>query len=226
VSANFSNADGAFHGAAVDALLNKDTAAPAAPSASVASGTYTSAQNVELKAAEGTIRYTTDGSAPTASSTAYSKAITVSSTQTIKAVAVDAAGNLSSVASFDYTIAPPAAAPAPAPKPAPVALPKLKLDALTVSNRMSLRSARKRGIHAVIFAPEGAKVVKIRLLRNGHVITRIVRKVTGDGVMTVALPSTKKGRRALRRGTYKLQVTAGQSTTSYGVTSTRTIRVR
>jgi hypothetical protein len=130
---------------------------------------------------------------------------------------------------------PPPAAPAsvtpvlssPATQPAATpALPKLKLDALTVSNRMSLRSARKRGIHAVVFAPETAKVVKVRLLRNGRVIARTVRKVRGDGVMTVVLPSTKKARRALRRGTYTIQVTAGQSTTSYGVTSTRTIRVR
>ena len=57
-------------------------------------------------------------------------------------------------------------------------------------------------------------------------IARTVRKTTADGVMTVVLPRTKTARRALRRGTYQLQVTPGGSATSYGVTSTRTIRVR
>ena len=32
--------------------------------------------------------------------------------------------------------------------------------------------------------------------------------------------------RALRAGTYKIQVTAGQDTNHYGVTSTQTIRIR
>jgi hypothetical protein len=126
--------------------------------------------------------------------------------------------------------APVAAAPAPVveqPRPAaPQPTPRLRLDALTVSNRMSLRTARRRGLSIVVFAPEGAKVVKVRLLRNGHVIARSVRKVAGDGVITVVLPSTKKERSKLRRGTYKVQVTPGQSTAHYGVTSTRTVRVR
>jgi len=122
--------------------------------------------------------------------------------------------------------APSIAAPTAAPTIAPAVQPKLRLDALTVSSRMSLRSVRRRGLSAVIFAPEGAKVVKVGLLRNGRLIARTVRKTTADGVMTVVLPRTKTARRALRRGTYQLQVTPGGSATSYGVTSTRTIRVR
>src|SRR4051812_49302403 len=76
---------------------------------------------------------------------------------------------------------------------------------------VKLKTVRKRGISMVIFAPEGAKVVKVRLLRNGRVITRVVRKVSKDGVMTVVLPSTKQGRRHLKRGVYKVQVTPGAS---------------
>ena len=97
---------------------------------------------------------------------------------------------------------------------------------MTVTRRMSLRTARRRGLSIVVFAPEGTKVVKARLLRNGHVIARTVRKVSGDGVITVILPSTKKARGKLRRGTYTLQVTPGQSTKQYGVTTTRTVRIR
>ena len=78
----------------------------------------------------------------------------------------------------------------------------------------------------VVFAPEGAKFIKVRLLRNGHVITRMLRKVSKDGVMTIVLPTTKTGRRHLKRGTYKVQVTPGQSTSKFGVTTTRTVRIR
>jgi hypothetical protein len=211
-------------GKTVTGLLNKDTTAPSAPTASLAAGHYVGAQSVSLSAAEGTIRYTTDGSDPTASSKAYSKAIPVTSVQTIKAVAIDAAGNLSDVASFAYAIAEPAA-PAPAPAP-PVAAPKLKLDALTIGSSYRLKTVRKRGISMVVFAPEGAKFIKVRLLRNGHVITRMLRKVSKDGVMTIVLPTTKTGRRHLKRGTYKVQVTPGQSAAQFGATTTRTVRIR
>jgi len=77
-----------------------------------------------------------------------------------------------------------------------------------------------------VFAPEGAKVVKVRLLRNGRVITRMVRTITGDGVATIVLPSTAAGRHALRRGTYTIQATPGQRPGQYGVTTSRTVRIR
>jgi plastocyanin len=82
-----------------------DTTAPAAPTANPAPGTYTSSQNVTLAAESGaTIRYTTDGSTPTRTSTAYSGPINVGATTTIKAIALDAAGNQSPVGTFAYTI--------------------------------------------------------------------------------------------------------------------------
>jgi hypothetical protein len=212
-------------GGTVKGLLSKDATAPAAPTSSLAAGSYIGTQSVSLKAAEGSIRYTTDGSDPSAASAAFSKALSVPSSQTIKAVAIDAAGNMSNVSSFAYSIGAPAVAPAPIQVLAPSA-PRLKLDALTLNSRYSLKSVRKRGISMVIFAPEGAKVVKVRLLRNGHVITRVTRKVSKDGVITVVLPTSKKGRRSLKRGTYKVQVTPGQSTSKFGVTTTRTVRIR
>ena len=140
-------------------------------------------------------------------------------------IASDAAGSPHSVPLTGTGTVAPGSGTATTPAPT-VTVPKLRLDALTVSSRMSLRSVRRRGVHAVVFAPEGAKVIKARLLRNGHVIARTVRKVGGDGVLTVVLPSTKKARRALRAGTYKIQVTAGQDTNHYGVTSSRTVRIR
>ena len=78
----------------------------AMPTFSIAGGTYYAAQNVTLSCAtsDATIYYTTDGSTPTTSSTAYSTAIPVSATTTIKAIAVKAGMTDSDVATATYTI--------------------------------------------------------------------------------------------------------------------------
>ncbi|MBO6255442.1 MAG: chitobiase/beta-hexosaminidase C-terminal domain-containing protein, partial [Bacteroidaceae bacterium] len=61
----------------------------AAPTFTPAAGTYYSPINVELKCgtAGASIYYTTDGTTPSASSTAYTEAIALSQTTTIKAIA-------------------------------------------------------------------------------------------------------------------------------------------
>lgn len=79
----------------------------AAPTFNLAAGTYYEDKSIVLSAEEGcTIHYTTDGTTPTAGSTAYSTPIqlTVPSTTTIKAIAVDGEGQSSSVASATYTL--------------------------------------------------------------------------------------------------------------------------
>ncbi len=78
----------------------------AAPTASVAAGTYTSTQSVTLTATgSNSIHYTTDGTTPTCSTgTTYSSAISISSSATVKAIACYANSNTSDVASFAYTI--------------------------------------------------------------------------------------------------------------------------
>jgi len=77
-----------------------------APSFSVAGGTYSSPQSVTLSnaTAGATIKYTTDGSTPTAASPNYAGAINVTSTTTIKAYALKQGMTDSSVASASYTI--------------------------------------------------------------------------------------------------------------------------
>ena len=71
----------------VNATFNCTT--PADPTFSVATGTYTSVQNVSISCATAgaTIYYTTDGSTPTSSSTQYTGAITINETITLKAIA-------------------------------------------------------------------------------------------------------------------------------------------
>ena len=89
--------------------ITYSTAAPttcATPTISLAEGTYTGTQSVTLgcSTTDATIRYTTDGTDPTASSTVYSAAISVEESQTIKAKAFKEGLTASEVASAAYTI--------------------------------------------------------------------------------------------------------------------------
>lgn len=78
----------------------------AAPTASVAAGTYSSAQKITLKTATSgaKIYYTTNGTTPTTKSAPYSGAITVSKNTTIKAIAVKSGLANSTVLSKTYNI--------------------------------------------------------------------------------------------------------------------------
>ena len=78
----------------------------AAPTFSVAEGTYNTAQSITLSAAEGTIYYTLDGSTPTSASTQYSTPIVLDECGefTIKAIAIGSESE-SPVASATYTLA-------------------------------------------------------------------------------------------------------------------------
>jgi hypothetical protein len=86
--------------------INIPTVATATPMFSPAPGSYTSSQSVTLadSTASATIYYTTDGSAPSTSSTQYTGAITVSSTTTLNAIAVASGYLPSAVATGKYTI--------------------------------------------------------------------------------------------------------------------------
>ena len=87
-----------------------------APTFAPVAGTYPVTQSVTISDTAGaTIYYTTNGSAPTTSSTVYSGPITVSANQTLKAIAVASGFATSAVASANYKIA----APTPGFTPAP-----------------------------------------------------------------------------------------------------------
>jgi hypothetical protein len=78
----------------------------ATPAFSPAAGAYSSAQTVTISTTtpSATIYYTTDGSAPTISSSVYSGSLTVSSTETLQAIAVASGYSTSVAGSAAYTI--------------------------------------------------------------------------------------------------------------------------
>jgi hypothetical protein len=82
------------------------TQAAAAPTFSLAAGTYSGSQSVSISDATSgaTIYYTTNGTTPTTSSTQYTGPITVNSTETLQAIAVATGDTNSAVASAAYTI--------------------------------------------------------------------------------------------------------------------------
>ncbi len=87
---------------ATTSIAVEQVATPAITTTSVVGGQQVS---ITSATAGSTIRYTTDGSTPTASSTPYSAPFMVSSTQTIKAIAEETGMINSSVASLLVTVA-------------------------------------------------------------------------------------------------------------------------
>ncbi|MFJ6278699.1 chitobiase/beta-hexosaminidase C-terminal domain-containing protein [Arthrobacter subterraneus] len=76
-------------------------------------GTFTGATTAALTATEGAaIRFTTDGTEPTATSTLYTAPIAITQTTTLRAVAIDAAGNVSALGQWVFTINAPTPPPA------------------------------------------------------------------------------------------------------------------
>ena len=87
-----------------EVFAGTDTTAPTV-TATPPGGAYPSGQSVTLTANEAaTIRYTTDGSTPTASSAVYTAPIPMGSGLTLKYFATDASGNASAVATQTYSI--------------------------------------------------------------------------------------------------------------------------
>ena len=103
----FATASGVGNSAVASAAYTINLLTTAAtPLFSPAAGTYGAAQSVVIGTTtpSATIYFTTNGTAPTTSSSIYSTAITVSSTETLEAIAVATGYSNSAVASAAYTI--------------------------------------------------------------------------------------------------------------------------
>jgi hypothetical protein len=99
-------ASGYTTSALATAAYTINLAGAATPTFSVPGGTYSSTQSVTISdtTPSATIYYTTNGTAPTTSSSVYSGAITVSSTETLEAIATASGYTTSALATAAYTI--------------------------------------------------------------------------------------------------------------------------
>lgn len=119
--------EGCGSGSGSGSTTNPPPSQAAAPTFAPGPGTFTSVQSVTIADATpgAAIYYTTNGTAPTASSTLYAKAISVASTQTVQAIAVASGYSSSAASSAKYTInLPPAASPTFAPVSGTYSLPQ------------------------------------------------------------------------------------------------------
>jgi hypothetical protein len=213
----------------------KDTVAPAAPTANLASGAYDLPQTIHL-GGEGDLHYTTDGSEPTAASPRYTAGISVTSPLTIMAVAIDEAGNMGPAATFAYTQKPaPVVVPKPEPKPvvveksvetvrevvrevaAPVeiaALPVIEAAAPAPALVPAAAPVKAPAIDRVL-AP---KSVKLRQARKGVTIMVTTAAVSIRATASTGGKVTARFQRgvgykltfkAARRGTYRITITPG-----------------
>lgn len=241
IEARFAGAFRPVPGARVTTVvLEKDTSAPAAPSAKPGTGTYTGAQSVELTAEAGaTIHYTNSGAAPTTTSPVASGPIAVTASQTLRAIAVDAAGNVSPEAVLTYGIQTTATAPGTpgtgttgtgttsvtvgaglgGAEPAGSARP-LSLGLLTMSKSIKRQRARRDGLRVTMRLQQGTEVVGLRIyrkLRNGRrvLLATGFRAPRAIGLYRVRLADPSV-RRRLTPGNYELEATPGRSRADLG----------
>lgn len=113
-----------------------NTQTVATPVFNPAAGTYTSTQSVSISCATSgaEIRYTVDGSEPTAASALYASPLTVSTTTTVKAKAFKTGMNNSTTATAVYTIGP---SPVIAPVFSPAAGTYASAQAVTITSATS-----------------------------------------------------------------------------------------
>jgi hypothetical protein len=227
-------AGGPVGGGAPDSTrtIVKDTVAPRSPRVNIPAGTYATAQVITLQSDPGAaIRFTGDGSTPTATSgVVFSSPLTVTASQTIKAVAIDANGNVSAPSAFAYTIG---VVPGGATQPTLIPLIRaptqgvkataassLAVSRLTLARRISVTRLREQGLRASMRVQEGTKVVRIAIYkaRNGQRTGRALYVTTRSaraGLFRVTLRSRGLLRK-LRAGAYVMEVRSGQSVASLG----------
>ncbi|MEA2250521.1 MAG: hypothetical protein QOI62_3160 [Solirubrobacteraceae bacterium] len=220
----------------------KDTVAPDAPTASPQPGTYAPGLAIALARTdpEAVVRYTANGSAPSASSLLAPARLSIPTSRTIRAIAIDRVGNSSPVASLAYVVEAPARVVAPTPTAAvlaagllgpPQQLPAavLRLRAMSLAAKVRFARVRASGLTVTIDPPPEALYVRLRLHRVNprfaptprQWIASTVRRVRGSGPQRVTWRT-----RVLKPGrTYRLEVTPGLSPRRLGSPTVARFRV-
>jgi hypothetical protein len=229
--------------------LKKDTVAAAAIHGTPAPGTYTSTQSVSLGTGDGSdvIRFTSNGTDPTAASQRATGPISIASSRTLKAFATDAAGNAGPMQSLTYTIdtqstgggqsgggGSPSSGGQGVVLTVPVSVPAGLTGSTATKSKPYLRSfgtsprvrrsvASKAGIRVVMGVADDAEVVRLRVLRklsNGKrlQIASVFRSPSKAGLFRVRL-SDAALRGKLRIGDYEVEATPGASRANLGSSS-------
>jgi chitobiase/beta-hexosaminidase-like protein len=223
--------------------LLKDTTAPAQPTSSPPPGRYLNAPTVSLSSEPGArIRFTIDGSTPTAASPTYTAPIRVGSSSTIRAFATDAVGNAGPVAALAYELGPGAGSAGTTPggsnnsnntgtKPGTGKPATARITVLKVSKRLSLAKLRKQGLGVGVQLSQATGAVRFMVYRStrrrGKRVYRLVASV-------VRSPSAPRYRARLDArslglvsvGLYRLKVVPGITRTTLDSGAARTIFLR
>jgi hypothetical protein len=203
VTSSFTQTGGTIAGSGMTVLT--DTVVPLAPTTDTLPGTYGSAQSIRLSKAASeevasTVHYTTDGSAPNATSPTL-QPIAITSSRTVRGVVVDPAGNVSPASAFAYTITS-AAPPAPPAPPGSSVIPLAPRIGMATPGAMGgARTAMARWLApkangAVV---DGYQVRALRL-RPGRSAKALPAVVAGK--------TARKMKLALPAGKYRFQVRA------------------
>ena len=194
-------------------INNAPVSPVASPTFSPVAGTYTTAQTVTISdtTSGAKIYYTTNGTAPTSSSTLYSGPISVAASETVQAIAVSGS-NTSSAASAAYTIAPLAATPTFS----PAAGSYTAVQSVTISDTTSgvkiyytTNGTAPTTASTLYSAP--ISVGATETLKAIAVATGYTNSAVASGAYTITLPAAAP----------KFSVAAGTYTAAQSVTSER-----
>jgi uncharacterized repeat protein (TIGR03803 family) len=152
---------------------------PSAPVFAPAPGTYSTAQSVTITSAGATsIRYTTDGTAPTVASTLYTGPVSIAATTKLSAIGVNL-GSPSPVTSGTYTILPPSA---PVFTPAPGTYSTTQSVSITSTNATS-----------IYYTTNGSTPTTASALYTGAISISATTKLSAIGVDAAGSSSVTSG---------------------------------
>jgi carbohydrate binding protein with CBM56 domain/chitobiase/beta-hexosaminidase-like protein len=174
------------------------TSTVATPTFSPPGGTYPSAQSVTLSdaTAGASIRYTVDGSTPTASSTLYSGPISVTTTRTVNAIGILAGQTNSAVASATYTIG------------AVVAVPTFNPPGGAYATAQSVTLSTATAGASIRYTVDGSTPTASSTLYSGPISVTTTRTVNAIGILAGSANS------AVASASYTIGVSGGCPTQS------------